>query len=87
MSARVLVVDDVLPNVKLLAAKLTREYFDVITAMCWGSNTGKSAAASAIGANAGALTGLIRTAVSAAFRSNRLGRALGVQTSVTFCRA
>ncbi|MQP65449.1 PleD family two-component system response regulator [Niveispirillum sp. SYP-B3756] len=32
MSARVLVVDDVLPNVKLLAAKLTREYFDVVTA-------------------------------------------------------
>jgi two-component system, cell cycle response regulator len=32
MSARVLVVDDVLPNVKLLSAKLTREYFDVITA-------------------------------------------------------
>jgi two-component system, cell cycle response regulator len=32
MSARVLVVDDVLANVKLLAAKLTREYFDVITA-------------------------------------------------------
>ena len=32
MSARVLVVDDVIPNVKLLAAKLTREYFDVITA-------------------------------------------------------
>src|SRR3954468_1360417 len=32
MSARVLLVDDVLPNVKLLAAKLTREYFDVITA-------------------------------------------------------
>jgi two-component system, cell cycle response regulator len=32
MTARVLVVDDVLPNVKLLAAKLTREYFDVITA-------------------------------------------------------
>lgn len=32
MSARVLVVDDVLPNVKLLAAKLTREYFDVLTA-------------------------------------------------------
>jgi two-component system cell cycle response regulator len=28
----VLVVDDVMPNVKLLAAKLTREYFDVITA-------------------------------------------------------
>jgi len=32
MSARVLVVDDVMPNVKLLAAKLAREYFDVITA-------------------------------------------------------
>ncbi len=32
MSARVLVVDDILPNVKLLEAKLTREYFDVITA-------------------------------------------------------
>jgi two-component system, cell cycle response regulator len=32
MSARVLVVDDVVPNVKLLAAKLTREYFDVLTA-------------------------------------------------------
>ena len=32
MSARVLVVDDVMPNVKLLEAKLTREYFDVITA-------------------------------------------------------
>ena len=33
MSARVLVVDDVLPNVKLLEAKLSSEYFDVITAM------------------------------------------------------
>jgi len=32
MSARVLVVDDVLPNVKLLEAKLSREYFDVVTA-------------------------------------------------------
>ena len=32
MSARILVVDDVLPNVKLLQAKLTREYFDVVTA-------------------------------------------------------
>ncbi|MDR3515009.1 MAG: PleD family two-component system response regulator [Azospirillaceae bacterium] len=32
MSARILIVDDVLPNVKLLAAKLTREYFDVVTA-------------------------------------------------------
>lgn len=33
MTARVLVVDDLLPNVKLLEAKLNAEYFDVITAM------------------------------------------------------
>ncbi|MDP6566157.1 MAG: PleD family two-component system response regulator [Alphaproteobacteria bacterium] len=33
MSARILVVDDVLPNVKLLEAKLSREYFDVLSAM------------------------------------------------------
>ena len=32
MLFRSLVVDDVLPNVKLLAAKLTREYFNVLTA-------------------------------------------------------
>ncbi len=32
MSARVLVVDDILPNIKLLEAKLKREYFEVITA-------------------------------------------------------
>ena len=32
MSARILVVDDVPANVKLLAAKLSREYFDVLTA-------------------------------------------------------
>lgn len=32
MSARVLVVDDILPNVKLLEAKLSNEYYDVITA-------------------------------------------------------
>ncbi len=32
MTARVLVVDDILPNVKLLEAKLTSEYFDVLTA-------------------------------------------------------
>ncbi len=32
MTARVLVVDDVLPNVKLLDAKLTGEYFDVLSA-------------------------------------------------------
>jgi two-component system cell cycle response regulator len=33
MTARVLVVDDILANVRLLEAKLTAEYFDVITAM------------------------------------------------------
>jgi two-component system cell cycle response regulator len=33
MSARVLVVDDIFPNVKLLETKLTAEYFDVVTAM------------------------------------------------------
>jgi two-component system cell cycle response regulator len=33
MSARVLVVDDILPNVKLLEAKLASEYYDVLTAM------------------------------------------------------
>ncbi|GER05510.1 hypothetical protein JCM17846_31920 [Iodidimonas nitroreducens] len=32
MTARVLVVDDVLPNVKLLEAKLASEYFDVLCA-------------------------------------------------------
>ncbi len=32
MTARVLVVDDVIPNVKLLEAKLTSEYFDVLCA-------------------------------------------------------
>ena len=33
MTARVLVVDDILPNVKLLEAKLSGEYFNVITAL------------------------------------------------------
>ena len=32
MSARVLVVDDIPANVRLLEAKLAAEYFDVITA-------------------------------------------------------
>ncbi len=32
MSARILIVDDILPNVKLLEAKLTAQYYDVITA-------------------------------------------------------
>jgi len=34
MSARVLVVDDVPANVKLLEARLSAEYFDVVTANC-----------------------------------------------------
>lgn len=33
MTARVLVVDDLLPNVKLLEAKLRAEYFEVVTAL------------------------------------------------------
>lgn len=33
MTARVLVVDDIIANVKLLEARLTAEYFDVVTAM------------------------------------------------------
>src|SRR3954463_5381014 len=33
MTARVLVVDDILANVRLLEARLSAEYFDVITAM------------------------------------------------------
>src|SRR5262249_24585647 len=32
MSARILVVDDIAANVKLLEAKLSAEYFDVLTA-------------------------------------------------------
>lgn len=32
MTARILVVDDILPNRKLLEAKLTAEYFDVLLA-------------------------------------------------------
>lgn len=34
MTARVLVVDDILSNVKLLEAKLAAEYFEVVTAYC-----------------------------------------------------
>ena len=34
MTARVLVVDDIMSNVKLLEAKLSAEYFDVVTANC-----------------------------------------------------
>ena len=41
MTARVLVVDDLELNVKVLAAKLTAEYFDVVTAMS-GAEAGTS---------------------------------------------
>jgi len=34
MTARILVVDDVPANVKLLEARLSAEYFDVVTAYC-----------------------------------------------------
>jgi two-component system cell cycle response regulator len=37
MTARILVVDDVEPNVRLLEAKLTLEYYDVLTASDGGS--------------------------------------------------
>jgi two-component system, cell cycle response regulator len=33
MSARVLIVDDLYPNVRLLETKLSLEYFDVVVAM------------------------------------------------------
>ena len=33
MTGRVLVVDDILANVKLLEARLSAEYFDVLTAL------------------------------------------------------
>ncbi len=41
MTARVLVVDDILSNVKLLEAKLTSEYFDVVTAFSGVEALGK----------------------------------------------
>ncbi len=41
MTARVLVVDDILSNVKLLEAKLTSEYFDVVTAFSGTEALGK----------------------------------------------
>src|SRR5512146_319522 len=41
MTARVLVVDDILSNVKLLEAKLTSEYFEVVTAFSGMEALGK----------------------------------------------
>ena len=41
MSARVLVVDDILPNVKLLEAKLTSEYYDVLNRHVRSGGIGK----------------------------------------------
>lgn len=46
MSARVLVVDDILPNVKLLEAKLANEYYDVLTATSGAEALEKVASAS-----------------------------------------
>ena len=33
MSARILIVDDLVPNLNLLEVKLTAQYYDVVTAM------------------------------------------------------
>jgi two-component system cell cycle response regulator len=44
MTAKVLVVDDILSNVKLLEAKLSAEYFDVVTAYSGQECLGKVAA-------------------------------------------
>jgi two-component system cell cycle response regulator len=44
MTARVLVVDDIPANVKLLEARLSAEYFDVVTAMS-GARRSRSASA------------------------------------------
>lgn len=46
MTARVLVIDDILPNVKLLEAKLSGEYFDVITALSGAEGIEKAEAQS-----------------------------------------
>ncbi len=73
-------------SMKLTVSRLVvgPQYFDVRTAMRAGSITSKSAAAWPNAAIIGALTGLILTAVSAAFTSSRAGRDLGVQTSCPF---
>ena len=49
MSARILVVDDVDVNVRLLEAKLTLEYYDVLT--CNDGSTALAMAAEAKGAS------------------------------------
>ena len=41
MTARVLVVDDILANVKLLEARLTAEYFEVVSAYSGAEALGK----------------------------------------------
>ena len=45
MTARVLVVDDVPANVKLLEARLSAEYFDVVTAIERSTRRWRSASA------------------------------------------
>ena len=47
MTARVLVVDDILANVKLLEARLSAEYFEVLTAYQRPARRSTSARASA----------------------------------------
>ena len=47
MTARVLVVDDIPANVKLLEARLTAEYFDVVTAVRGAEAVGSASAANA----------------------------------------
>jgi hypothetical protein len=60
------------------------QYFPVRTAIRWGSIT-RSAATATTGPNTGALTGLILTAVSAAFTTRRLATDFRVQPSLPLC--
>lgn len=46
MTARILVIDDILPNVKLLEARLTGEYYEVITALSGAEGIRKAEAES-----------------------------------------
>src|SRR6185436_14575971 len=55
------------------------QYFDVSTAMARGGAMLTPSGSDAIGPNAGALTGLILVAVSAAFVRSRVGRNLRAQ--------
>src|SRR5262249_25026491 len=61
------------------------QYFDVRMAIRRGSLTWKPSAIAAWAPNMGALTGLIRVAVSAAFTSRRRGSVFGVHTISLTC--